>query len=245
MSKSEYTLAIQIKNILLGLNKYSRSNHISLDDNNILHIEKLPFSIRENIVLDGFDLDARFMRHKSPLQDDMVNMDKIDALFEKLSELGGNLLLNHIGFCYKETDIKEETARLLEFCRLKKLGLYHETLVGFDPWFFVGDKEDKSSPMLEFLPTTIIPPDWEKTKDHWLPQVQIDIDTDLNSADIAQIYNAVFEGKTELFTLFKNNNGVILYRLRIGVLDGVNINLDIGTSERNTLWYRNKILKKL
>lgn len=245
MSKSKQSLAVIIKEVLLQLNNHCKHSDILLDDNNALHIEKLPLSIGENITLDGFDLDIRFMRHKSPLQDDMVNIDKINTLFEKLSLHDGNLLLNHLGFCYKETDIEEETAKLLEFCRLNKLSLYHETLDGFDPWFFVGTKADKGSPMIEFLPTSIIPPDWVSTKNYWLPQIQIDIDTSHSDEKIKEIHSKVFDEEPKLQQLFVSNGTVVVYRLRLGVLDGVNINLDIGTSARKTDWYRENVLVKV
>ncbi|MFO0704041.1 MAG: hypothetical protein U0525_04945 [Patescibacteria group bacterium] len=217
-------------------------NFIKNDLDEIL-INGLPLRIGKNILVNGLDISSILSRNLSPLEDKVEDFSRIQSFIALSKTRKFHINLNHVGFCYKSDNIEHEKATLLSFAKANNLYLYHETSHGFDPWFFVGSKIDKTLPMIEFLPTTIIPEYWQSSVDMWLPQIQIDIDTTIKADELEPFIRSVFDNNLLMFRLFEVDNMPVVYRVRLGVLDGVNINLDIGSDLRDTNNYRTKTLK--
>jgi hypothetical protein len=108
-------------------------------------------------------------------------------------------------------------------------------------WLFIGDTENWQDPMVEFLPV-------EKTNDkqaeYWLPHIQIDIDTTLTASEIERILTSVYGGVIQPRAIAIAGT-VYIVRSRLGVIDGINIFLDLATNSRNVQWARQQGLTKI
>ncbi|HUV46972.1 MAG TPA: hypothetical protein VMW29_02450, partial [Candidatus Bathyarchaeia archaeon] len=89
----------------------------------------------------------------------------------------------------------------------------------------------------------------ENTKDrwvnYWLPNFQIDLDTTLNCEQIEKLVFDTFQGKIKPFRAVVMDGVTYCVRIRLGIISGINIYLDLGTNSRNVKYVRKHILKKL
>ncbi len=180
------------------------------------------------------------LAHKSILKDQFVEIKRVKQLIRELTQKKAIVRLNHVGFCYKVESQKLEQERLIRSIN-PKLHLYIEPSNDEGLWFFVGDTSNWKDPMIEMVPI-------EKTSDqraeYWLPHVQIDIDTTLSENEIKKIVASIFGEEIKPFSIAIDGVAYIV-RNRLGIIDGVNIMLDLATKSRDVEYTRKNILKQI
>ncbi|EKD61982.1 MAG: hypothetical protein ACD_52C00327G0011 [uncultured bacterium] len=104
------------------------------------------------------------------------------------------------------------------------------------------DRKNSSDPLVELV---LLEKTDDKWKNYWLPHFQIDLDTFLHGDEIEKLITETFQGKVKPYRLIETNGFIALVRARLGVISGVNINLDMGFEGRMTRHHRMKFLKQL
>ncbi len=162
--------------------------------------------------------------------DNNKSWDKFDSYFSFIGEINNRIMrLNHLGFGYKAQNANMELGEYE-----KHLGdgfqLVEEESGDKDNnrWFFIRHKEDRSIPKVELIFYFS-----DKYKD-FCPQFQIDIDTDMSFAEL----NGVAEkhmGKDFFFWRYDvPAYGVVMAMGKIGMINGINILVGLGTNLRKS-----------
>jgi hypothetical protein len=182
-----------------------------------------------------------FTGTKSKLKDQIIDLKTLNTLVKNMTEKDEIVRLNHVGFCYKVSSQAEEKLRLLQAIKRSSLHLYQEESINDDLWFFVGDIENSwQDPLVEYV---LINNSIDKWIEYWLPHVQIDIDTTLNVDEIEQRIQQIFGNTAKPFRLLIIDGVTYIVRFRLGVINGININLDVATKSRNVQLHRKNTLK--
>lgn len=178
----------------------------------------------------------------SPLPDQDPDYDLLSQLLRELNSKKAIKELNHIGFCYHVASQPKEKTRLLTELKNSDQKLYEEPSTDQTKWYFLGDAGDFRSPMIEMLP---VESDGTTFIDYWLPHIHIDIDTTLTEDQIESLLYSIYDGDPKPFRITVIDNVVYTVRTRLGIVDGVNIFLDLSTNHRNVELSRKNILKLL
>lgn len=149
--------------------------------------------------------------------------------------------LNHIGFGYRVKSQQIERRRLIGLIRKTDQYLYEEESNDFGLWLFMGNTENWGKPLIEFVPVEADHPQI----DFFLPHVQIDIDTTLNASEIKKVVKKVFNNGIKSYHVTVINEVTYIVRNPLGVIDGVNIFLDLATNSRNVKFHRQNYLRKI
>jgi len=187
-------------------------------------------------------INSIFDKQRSPLGNSFARITALNFLVKQLT--AGNVLvrLNHIGICYKTASQLKEKKLLTQEAKKTDLNLYQEPSNDYGLWLFLGNTNNWEDPLLELLPV-------ENTKDrwvnYWLPNFQIDLDTTLNCEQIEKLVFDTFQGKIKPFRAVVMDGVTYCVRIRLGIISGINIYLDLGTNSRNVKYVRKHILKKL
>lgn len=194
------------------------------------------------IAIPGVSTDDKLFRHPSPLSDSCVQNDQVKNLFDYLASNNLFQRLNHLGVCYQVESIEKEKKALSD--EIKKSGwhLYEESSNDGSAWLFVGDKTQWQDPLVELV---LVERTEDKWKDYWLPHFQIDIDTYLDGDEIEKLIIESFQGKVKPFRIIETKKFIVLVRARLGVISGINVNLDMGFEGRMTRYHRTKLLTQL
>ena len=185
----------------------------------------------------------RIFADKSPLEDDFVSFKLIETLIQDLSQRDAVISLNHIGFCYKTDSQTQERQTLTNSVSGSNWHLYEENSNDQARWYFIGNTEYWKDPLIELLPVTDASDKWLP---YWLPHIHIDIDTQLTCEEIESITKRIFENSNVVpFRVTVIDNIVYTIRLRLGIVSGVNIDLDLSTNSRNVQVQRQILLKKI
>lgn len=187
------------------------------------------------------DIVPLLTNHKSNLPNQLIDFNKLKKLAILLSD--SIIRLNHIGFCYKTNSQSQEKSNLIALTSKTKCHLYQEPSSDDGLWLFFGEADKLNQPMLEFLPVEKVT-QWIKWKEYWLPSIHIDIDTDLNAKKTVSLVKEIF-GKNFEPHLVIVNGITFIVRCRLGIIDGVNIFLDLATNARNVKFQRKNIWKQL
>lgn len=178
----------------------------------------------------------------SPLPDTKPNLHELSAFISKLTDKNAIIRLNHIGICYKtESQIAERKLLAKEIANTN-LNLYEEPSNDKGLWLFVGDTTKWDDPLLELLPVEDTTDEWVN---YWLPHFQIDIDTNLDHGINENLVIETFTGNIKPIRITVIDGVTYTIRIRLGIVDGVNIDLDIATNARNVEYARKHILQKL
>lgn len=184
---------------------------------------------------------SRLLTHPSPLRDVKPDDHDISRLGTVLEEKRAVIRLNHIGFCYKVASQQTERQRLMAEAQKKNWHVYEEPSVNEGLWLFVGNTESWKNPLLEFIPVAETKNRWAT---YWLPHIQIDLDTSLSEKEVKEILHSVFGRKAHSHTTAID--GIVYFvSVWLGIVGGVNFELDIGTNSRNTRYARQHILHRL
>lgn len=181
------------------------------------------------------------IKHKSNMPNDLIDFKKLKKLTDKL--FGSIIRLNHVGFCYKVDSQIQEKQRLVNLTKKTKLHLFEEPSNDDGLWLFLGEAEQWEKPMIEMLPIEKVTK-WIEWKEYWLPNIHIDVDTNLDGKKIINLVKEIF-GKSFEPHLIVINEITYIVRCRLGVIDGVNIFLDLATNARNVESQRKNVFKKL
>lgn len=180
--------------------------------------------------------------YKSPLTNEMRDLNKFQKVIDKMSEQHSFIRLNHFGFCYKVESIEAERIELSNNLKKTSLNLYEEWSDSNSAWFFVGNIADNwQNPLLELIPIVHTEDIW---KDYWVPHVQFDIDTTLSEEELRSVITSIFGAEVKPHPTVIDG---ITYALRVwlGCVNGVNIYVDFATNNRQVQYHREKLLKKI
>lgn len=207
-----------------------------------LNLENDLLKITNNKIISPIgDIVLQLIKHKSNMINDLIDFEKLKKLTDKLS--ASIIRLNHIGFCYKTDSQIQEKQRLINLTKKTKLHLFEEPSNDDGLWLFLGEAEQWKKPMIEFLPIEKVT-QWIEWKEYWLPNIHIDIDLDLDGKKIINFVKEIFGKSFELHLIIINGITYIV-RCRLGVVDGVNIFLDLATNARNVESQRKNVFVKL
>lgn len=181
------------------------------------------------------------LKYKSKLLDHPVNFELLRLLINRLTNDQSIIRLNHIGFCYKVFSQEKEKERLIDLIKQTKFHLYQEKSNDDGLWLFVGNVNNLEEPLIELVPVEKTTDKWV---DYWLPHIQIDIDTNLTTKEIENRVLTIF-GTTIKPYLITIDGIVYIVRNHLGNVNGVNIYLDLATSERNVKLMRQHLLTRI
>jgi hypothetical protein len=179
---------------------------------------------------------------KSPLSDQSPDYPVLEQLISELEKAQAIKELNHVGFCYHVDAQDTERAKLLSETKDTTFKLYEEATDDIAKWYFVGDTSTWEDPMIELLP---VESKNETFIDYWLPHIHIDIDTTFTEEEIENLIYRLYEGDPKPIRITVIDGVVYTIRLRLGVLDGVNLFLDLSTKNRMVEFSRKNILKQI
>ncbi len=196
---------------------------------------------KDKIITPIGDALTLFSNKRSKFSNDLVDLELIEELIDQLTDNKLIVRLSHIGFCYKVSSAKDEKIRVTNLAKQLNLHLYQEESNDDGLWLFVGDASKWEDPVIELLPI-------ENTNDtyvdYWLPHIQIDIDTNLTGKEIDKIIRSIF-GKMIIPYYIKIDGTTYIIRNRLGIIDGVNIFLDLATNSRKVKYARQDLWKKI
>ncbi|MFH1561440.1 MAG: hypothetical protein ABID04_02580 [Patescibacteria group bacterium] len=178
----------------------------------------------------------------SPLEDQLVPLAQIEKFIQDLKKPNSLTRLNHLGFCYQVASLDQEKTKVLQEMKKSKFDLYQEKSVDKTLWLFIGNDANWTDPMIELLPVEKLKDPW---LDLWLPHIHIDIDTTKKAEEIDKIVIKHFGGDPVPFHAIVIDSYIYTVRVRLGVVSGINITLDLATSIRNQDYRRANLLKKL
>jgi len=182
-----------------------------------------------------------FSDKKSKLSNNLIDLELLEKLIDQLTKINSLIRLSHIGFCYKVPSTSDEKIRITNLVKKSNLHLYQEESNDDGLWLFVGNADKWEEPVIELLPI-------ESTDDeyveYWLPHIQIDIDTNLTGKEIDKIVRSIF-GEKIIPYFIKIDGTTYIIRNRLGVIDGVNIFLDLATNSRKVQYSRQELWKKI
>lgn len=182
-----------------------------------------------------------FSNKKSKLPNDLIDLELLEKLVSQLTKKNSLIRLSHIGFCYKVLSANDEKIRITNLAKESDLDIYQEESNDDSLWLFVGDTNKWEEPVIELIP---IESTNDKYVDYWLPHIQIDIDTNLTGEEIDEIVKSIF-GKKIIPYFIKIDGITYIIRNRLGVIDGVNIFLDLATNSRKAKYLRQELWKKI
>ncbi len=178
---------------------------------------------------------------KSTLKNDMIDLDVLKNLTTVLDDNHSIVRLNHIGFGYRVQSQQTERQRLINLARKTDQFLYEEKSNDFGLWLFLGNTGIWEKPLIEFVPVEVDDPHIELR----LPHIQIDIDTTLGSNEIERVVKDICNSTVTSYHVAKIDGITYIVRNRLGVIDGVNLFLDLATNSRNVKAHRQQYLKKI
>lgn len=212
-----------------------QSDKLSFKNNNLFSF------VGKKILTPAGDVTPLLHSQKSKFKDEFADFGLLKKLIDSLIETKSIIRLNHIGFCYKVDSQKVERERLIKSVNNSKFHLYEEPSNDEGKWYFIGNTDNWENPMIEMVPIERTNDQWS---DYWLPHIQIDIDTNLTEGEIEKLVKSTF-GKSVIPFPISIEGVVYIVRNRLGIIDGVNIMLDLATNSRNVKHTRQNILKKV
>jgi hypothetical protein len=130
---------------------------------------------------------------------------------------------------------------LIKLVQKTSFHLYEEESNDFGLWLFMGNINNWQNFLVEFVPVNKS----QEIYDEFLPHIQIDVDTKLNASEIENLIKKYFGGEVKPYRIAVINGITYIVRLELGILDGVNIFLDLATNSRNVKYHRENFLKKI
>lgn len=187
------------------------------------------------------DVSPILFNQKSKLKNELIDLNLLKNLIQILDNNNSIVRLNHVGFGYRVKSQQIEKQRLIDLIRKTDKNLYEEESNDFGLWLFLGDIREWEKPLIEFVPVEADHPQI----DFFLPHIQIDIDTTLNSSEIENVVKKIFNNAIKPYHVATIDGIIYIVRSRLGIIDGVNIFIDLATNSRNVKYHRQNYLKKL
>jgi len=179
---------------------------------------------------------------KSMLLDQFVSMGDMDQLVRRIQLHIKRL--DHIGFCYTVSSQEDERKRIVREVSKTNCHLYEMNSVDVAKWYFIGDNRNWEDPMIELLPVQLsnkLPEDLQ----YWMPHIHLDINTSLSAEEIVQMSTEIFGNTRKPILYTDSERGTHCVRIWLGVVSGVNIQLDLSTKVRNLEWVRKNMLREI
>jgi len=209
----------------------------------ILSKDKLLLEISKNQVTGIFKNLINKLNRKSRLSDAFCNLNYL-VNFLKYLDLHKHLLgFGHLGFCYQVKSPQQEKQQLKQDCSLAQIHLYQIPSTTPELWLFAGKTNELPYPMVEFLPIDKGVKDYYL--DYWLPHIHFDIDTNLPPEKIKYLVHSLFKGSRTANPSVVYPEGIYQQRVWLGVIEGVNIDLDLSTNLTKNKTERRTCMKKL
>lgn len=207
-----------------------------------LQVSDCPVRVTEpQIITPIGDIAPVLYRQKSKLKDAIVDLNLLKDLIVRLDDKKSIVRLNHIGFGYRVKSQQIERQRLIHLAEKTDQYLYEEESNDFGLWLFLGNTNIWENPLIEFVPVEA-----DDTQiDYYLPHIQVDIDTILKANEIEKIVTDVFDNTIQPYRVAVIEGITYIVRNRLGVIDGVNIFIDLATNSRNVKFHRQNFLKKI
>jgi len=214
----------------------------TLSSCNKLQFNDCPVKVNDSQIITPIgDVMPMVFHQKSKLENTMIDLDTLKKFIAKLDGKNSIVRLNHIGFGYRVESQQIERQRLINMARQTDQFLYEEASNDFGLWLFLGNTGVWEKPLIEFVPVEADDPQI----DYFLPHVQIDIDTTLNANEIEKLINEGFNNTIKPYHVAIIDGITYIVRSRLGVIDGVNIFIDLATNSRNVKFHRQNLLKKI
>ncbi len=183
------------------------------------------------------ELKRNYSNRKSKLTNCLVEEKDFMLFIMRLAEESKIFSLNHIGFCYQVESRTEERKRLSKLAREHNHQLYEIVSDESALWLFMAKYSPDNEPILEFLPVESSNGFYD---DYWLPHIHIDLDTMILKEKLKYLIHGSFKGKRSANISVADNERVYQIRLWLGVIDGINLCLDMTTDEFGTAKERRK-----
>lgn len=203
-------------------------------------VEQMLMTISRNSIDSSFSsLTNSIFIKRCALSDQIISIKKIQALVDIIEPHIKRL--DHIGFCYPVANQSKERERIIQIISETKWRLYEMESVDLATWYFIGDRRVWQDTMIELLP--VVPPQRLPADfSYWMPHIHIDINTSFSAEEIISIVKEIF-GDTRIPLLYTDpERGTHCVRIWLGVISGVNIQLDLSTNVRNLEWVRKNML---
>lgn len=179
---------------------------------------------------------------RSNVPDEFLSMIDIGVFVKRLQSYIKRL--DHIGFCYAISSQEDERERIINEVIKTDWHLYEMESVDLAKWYFIGDKRNWQDPMIELLPV-VIPHEIPEDLSYWMPHIHIDINTSLSVDEIVKMSTDTF-GNTRKPMLYTDPKwGTHCVRIWLGVISGMNFQLDLSTKVRNLEWVRKNMLHEI
>jgi len=178
---------------------------------------------------------------KSKLNDSIIDFSMLKKLTEVLSKPQSVVRLDHLGLCYKVNSASAEKVRLIKQVKQSNLNIYEEPSIDDGLWLFVGDINQLYDPLIELV---LIEKTNDQWQDYWLPHIQIDINTNLTADEISLKISSIYGKNIKPYMIIINGITYIV-RCRLGIINGININLDLATNSRNVEYLRKNVWKSI
>lgn len=181
------------------------------------------------------------LKEKSKLKDKIIDLNLLKDLVNYFNNDDSIIRLNHIGFGYLVDSKQSEKQKLVKLVQKTEFYLYEEESNDFGLWLFMGNTDKWQDILVEFVPVEKS----NKNYDQYLPHIQIDIDTKCSSVEIDNLIKKYFGNKITSYHIAVINGITNIVKIKLGVIDGVNIFLDLATNSRNVKYHRENLLKKI
>lgn len=188
------------------------------------------------------ELITTLVSKPSPLPNQSPDYELLNSLIEELTKQESVRGLNHIGFLYHVESLDQEKARLMSKMKTSSFKLYEEPSNEKAKWYFIGDTTSWDQPMIEMVP---VESNGDTFIDYWLPHIHIDIDTNMDENQIESLFYKVYDGDPKPYRAVVIDEIVFVIRLRLGIIDGVNLFIDLSTNHRDVKKLRQNSYKQL
>ena len=220
----------------MSILEYFKNIYKSIDDKSLENQGLLVFSLKDISVPISQNI-FEFFEYRVKSKDEYIDLQIVEALLNDLKT--GFQRINHLGICYKVDSKKDETKRLVRLTQDTNYHLYKEPSSDDGDWLFYGDISNINNSLIEFIPHEGKSED--KWINYWLPHIHIDIDTTFLPEKIKEVSQRHIQNSHIPYPI--NINGITyIQRIRLGCIDGINIFLDVSTSNRDNN-YRNNWTK--
>lgn len=193
----------------------------------------------DSITLLDQPLTRNFFQRTSTLTDAWIDEKQLTKFLQFLQKASASFLLNHVGFCYQVKSQTKEQNRLSKIAGGLKTNIYSAPSNDLALWLFIGEKNNHQQPMLEFLPVKKAE---DYFADYWLPHIHLDLFTTLTSNQIKYTTHNILKGSRTANPTVVFDNIIYQQRVWLGVVDGININLDLSNNTCRSLEERRKAM---
>jgi len=183
------------------------------------------------------DNSLDLFEYRTKLRDEVIQQELVNNFLKDIVDSGKYKGINHIGFCYKVDNKNTEVKRICEIVKKSDFHVYEEPSNNkAADWIFVGNIEPIDSILIEFIPH--LGTSKEKWFKYWFPNIHFDIDTDFSPDEIVCIIRKYIKSPNVPHP-FQINGITYFHTVRLGCLQGVNINLCISNRNRDLNYRKN------